>query len=86
MIAKLDKMVATIEDEVKTAIHAQAKTGFRAREDLDEAKAAMADLLTRVKSVQQKSQQSETLVLEFCRNLKFLDLAKKNLLLQTELD
>ncbi|CAD7940219.1 unnamed protein product [Amoebophrya sp. A120] len=79
VMQQLDKIAATIDTELRHAVHEQARTGFRAKEDLEQAKTAMGDLITRVKNVQSKAQQSESLVLEFCRNIKFLDLAKKNL-------
>eukprot|EP00392_Amoebophrya_sp_AT5.2_P001340 g1342.t1 len=78
-IQKLDAVAKNIDAEVTVAIREQAKLGFRAKEDLQEGKQAIFQLIDRVKSVQSKAEQSESLVLEFCRNIKFLDLAKKNL-------
>ena len=50
-----------------------------AREDLQEAQNAITELFGRVEEIQDKASQSESLVVEFCRSIKFLDLAKTNL-------
>lgn len=55
--------------------------GARARRDLENGKAAIRELFERIKGIKTKAGQSEDLVQEICRDIKSLDVAKKNLTL-----
>jgi len=68
-----------IDDDIRHAVRRQAATGRKARADLDEAKSAVRELFERIKAIKGKAQQSETLVSDVCRDIKSLDIAKRNL-------
>lgn len=68
-----------IDDDIRHAVRRQAACGRRARADLDEAKSAVRELFERIKAIKGKAQQSETLVSDVCRDIKSLDIAKRNL-------
>lgn len=68
-----------IDEDIRHAVRRQAACGKRARADLDEAKSAVRELFERIKAIKGKAQQSETLVSDVCRDIKSLDIAKRNL-------
>jgi len=68
-----------IDEDIRYAVRRQAACGRRARADLDEAKSAVRELFERIKAIKSKAQQSETLVSDVCRDIKSLDIAKRNL-------
>jgi hypothetical protein len=68
-----------IDEDIRFAVRRQAACGRRARADLDEAKSAVRELFERIKAIKGKAQQSETLVSDVCRDIKSLDIAKRNL-------
>lgn len=68
-----------IDEDIRHAVRRQAACGRRARADLDEAKSAVRELFERIKAIKGKAQQSETLVSDVCRDIKSLDIAKRNL-------
>lgn len=69
------------DEDIRVAIRKQAATGRRARSDLDEAKGALHELFDRIKAIRSKAEQSEELVSDVCRDIKLLDIAKRNLTL-----
>jgi len=69
------------DEDIRLAIRRQAATGRRARADLDEAKSAVRELFERIKAIKAKAEQSEELVSDVCRDIKSLDIAKRNLTL-----
>jgi len=70
-----------IDEDIRLAVRRQAVQGRRARADLDEAKAAVGELFERIKAIRAKAEQSEELVSDVCRDIKSLDIAKRNLTL-----
>jgi len=68
-----------IDEDIRHAVRRQAACGRRARSDLDEAKSAVRELFERIKAIKGKAQQSEALVSDVCRDIKSLDIAKRNL-------
>lgn len=70
-----------IDEDIRHAVRRQAASGRRARADLDEAKSAVRELFERIKAIKSKAEQSEALVSDVCRDIKSLDIAKRNLTL-----
>eukprot|EP00929_Paragymnodinium_shiwhaense_P095423 TRINITY_DN56548_c0_g1_i1.p1 TRINITY_DN56548_c0_g1~~TRINITY_DN56548_c0_g1_i1.p1 ORF type:complete len:824 (-),score=169.75 TRINITY_DN56548_c0_g1_i1:8-2479(-) len=81
LVERLKQQQASMDADIRTSIRRQAACGRRAREDLDEARAAVTELFARMKSIQAKAEQSEALVSDVCRDIKSLDIAKRNLTL-----
>lgn len=80
-IGKLRAQQKHIDEDIRLAVRRQAASGRRARADLDEAKAAVRELFERIKAIKAKAEQSEDLVSDVCRDIKSLDIAKRNLTL-----
>jgi len=80
-VTRLKSQQRQIDEDIKLAIRRQAASGRRARADLDEAKAAVRELFERIKAIRAKAEQSEDLVSDVCRDIKSLDIAKRNLTL-----
>jgi len=80
-VERLKAQQKNIDEDIRHAIRRQAACGRRARNDLDEAKQAVGELFERIKAIQAKAEQSETLVSDVCRDIKSLDIAKRNLTL-----
>lgn len=78
-IAKLRKQQQQTDEEIRHAIRRQAAFGRRTRGDLDEAKKAVRELFERIQGIKSKAEQSEVLVRDVCRDIKSLDIAKRNL-------
>lgn len=70
-----------IEEGIKNAVRRQAAFGRRAKADLGDAKLAIRELFERIKAIKSKAEQSEELVSDVCRDIKSLDVAKRNLTL-----
>eukprot|EP00927_Polykrikos_kofoidii_P077454 TRINITY_DN74395_c0_g1_i1.p1 TRINITY_DN74395_c0_g1~~TRINITY_DN74395_c0_g1_i1.p1 ORF type:complete len:824 (+),score=128.80 TRINITY_DN74395_c0_g1_i1:61-2472(+) len=81
VVEKLKAQQKRIDEDIRQAVRRQATCGRRARSDLDEAKSAVHELFERIKAIQAKAEQSETLVSDVCRDIKSLDIAKRNLTL-----
>eukprot|EP00927_Polykrikos_kofoidii_P029680 TRINITY_DN25630_c0_g1_i1.p1 TRINITY_DN25630_c0_g1~~TRINITY_DN25630_c0_g1_i1.p1 ORF type:complete len:816 (+),score=188.69 TRINITY_DN25630_c0_g1_i1:90-2537(+) len=80
-VGKLKAQQQQIDEDVRHAIRRQAACGRRARADLDDAKAAVRELMERIRAIKDKSAQSEALVNDVCHEIKPLDVAKRNLTL-----
>mmetsp|Transcript_10360 Transcript_10360/g.23370 ORF Transcript_10360/g.23370 Transcript_10360/m.23370 type:complete len:808 (+) Transcript_10360:89-2512(+) len=80
-VERLKAQQRQIDDDIRHAVRRQAVCGRRARADLAEAKAAVKELLDRIKTIKAKAEQSEVLVSDVCRDIKSLDTAKRNLTL-----
>eukprot|EP00929_Paragymnodinium_shiwhaense_P072497 TRINITY_DN36798_c0_g1_i1.p1 TRINITY_DN36798_c0_g1~~TRINITY_DN36798_c0_g1_i1.p1 ORF type:complete len:845 (-),score=228.34 TRINITY_DN36798_c0_g1_i1:149-2623(-) len=80
-IGGLNQQREEIDEDIRKSIRQQAVCGRRAREELEEAKAAIADLFERIQALHAKAEQSDVLVNDVCRDVKSLDVAKRNLTL-----
>lgn len=80
-VSRLKSQQRQIDEDIRLAVRRQAAQGRRARADLDEAKAAVGELFERIKAIRTKAEQSEELVSDVCRDIKSLDIAKRNLTL-----
>ncbi|CAJ1336960.1 unnamed protein product [Effrenium voratum] len=80
-IGQLKSQEREIEGSIRKAIRRQAAFGHRAKADLGDAKLAVRELFERIKAIRAKAEQSEDLVSDVCRDIKSLDIAKRNLTL-----
>mmetsp|Transcript_41108 Transcript_41108/g.113287 ORF Transcript_41108/g.113287 Transcript_41108/m.113287 type:complete len:817 (-) Transcript_41108:157-2607(-) len=80
-VDRLKAQQRNIDEDIRKAVRRQASCGRRARADLDEARAAVGELFGRIKAIQAKAEQSDALVSDVCRDIKSLDIAKRNLTL-----
>lgn len=80
-VANLRSEQRQVDDDIRVAIRKQAVCGRKAQADLDEAQVAVRELFGRINTIQVKAEQSEALVSDVCRDIKSLDIAKKNLTL-----
>ena len=71
--------IASLDDEISRAVHAQAEAGARAARDIADARAAMAELEGKVGLIRSKAEESEAIVADICKDIKRLDRAKRNL-------
>ncbi|VDK73148.1 unnamed protein product [Litomosoides sigmodontis] len=86
-LSQLDSVMHSIEDEMvdldcqlAKLVETHGKTGIEGDQALREAYAAMKDLEERVRTVCLKTQSSESVVQEMTRDIKQLDVAKRNLI------
>lgn len=80
-INQLKTQEEEIDEGIKNAVRRQAAFGRRAKADLGDAKLAIRELFERIKAIKSKAEQSEELVSDVCRDIKSLDVAKRNLTL-----
>uniref|UniRef100_A0A915PFA0 Vacuolar protein sorting-associated protein 53 homolog n=1 Tax=Setaria digitata TaxID=48799 RepID=A0A915PFA0_9BILA len=86
-LSQLDSVMHSIEDEIvgldcqlAELVETHGKAGVEGDQALNEAHAAMRDLEERVHAVCLKTQSSESVVQEMTRDIKQLDVAKRNLI------
>lgn len=80
-VEQLREQQRQIDEGIRLAVRRQAANGRQARADLGDAKAAVRELFERIKAIKAKAEQSEELVSDVCRDIKSLDIAKRNLTL-----
>lgn len=74
-----EEKIATIDDEIFSAIIAQAAAGKQADDEVAEVKVAIRDLFQKIKDIKEKAEESEVMVNEISRDIKKLDYAKRHL-------
>ncbi|KAG2492670.1 hypothetical protein HYH03_009085 [Edaphochlamys debaryana] len=78
-IIVLKKQIQQVDQEIFNAVRSQGGAHARAREDLSVAHGQIQELFGKIQDIQRKSQESEAMVQEICRDIKKLDYAKKHL-------
>lgn len=81
IVEKVRRRIKDVDGEIRASVRLQSSAGLRAREDLGSGQHAIQELGEKVKEIKQKSEQSERMVQEICRDIKKLDNAKKHLTL-----
>ncbi|KYQ90916.1 Vps53-like domain-containing protein [Tieghemostelium lacteum] len=79
VVNKLKVKIMKIDDEIIQAIRLQSTSGGKGKEDLENAKKSIQELLNKIRDIKSKAIQSEQIVTEICKDIKTLDYAKKNL-------
>ncbi|GAM17722.1 hypothetical protein SAMD00019534_008970 [Acytostelium subglobosum LB1] len=78
-MARLRQKIAKIDEEIIQEIRLQSSTGAKGKEDLENAKRSINELLKKIADIKSKANKSEQMVTEICKDIKSLDYAKKNL-------
>ncbi|EFA82338.1 Vps53-like domain-containing protein [Heterostelium album PN500] len=76
---KLRLKIHKIDEEIVQEVRMQSSTGSKGKEDLENAKRSINELLTKIADIKTKAIKSEQMVTEICKDIKSLDFAKKNL-------
>ncbi|GAX83739.1 hypothetical protein CEUSTIGMA_g11164.t1 [Chlamydomonas eustigma] len=78
-VGVLQKQIRSIDKEIYGAVKAQGGAHVRARDDVASAHAQIEELFSKIEDIQQKAEESESMVQDICRDIKKLDYAKKHL-------
>jgi len=76
---RLKLKIIKIDEEIIQEVRLQSSTGTKGKEDLENSKRSIQELLTKIRDIKSKAIQSEQMVTEICKDIKSLDYAKKNL-------
>ncbi|EAL64485.1 Vps53-like domain-containing protein [Dictyostelium discoideum AX4] len=76
---RLKLKIIKIDEEIIQEVRLQSISGGKGKEDLENAKRSINELLTKITDIKSKANQSEQMVTEICKDIKSLDYAKKNL-------
>lgn len=78
-IADLDAEIAALDASILETVREQSTSGSQAAKDVAEAKDSIGDLHAKIKEIKRKADDSEAMVQEICRDIRLLDVAKRNL-------
>jgi len=78
-IGDLDAEIASLDGSILETVREQSSAGGSAARDVAEAKDSIGDLHGKIKEIKRKADASEAMVQEICRDIRRLDVAKKNL-------
>ena len=81
VIIKDKARIKRIDTEIKSIIHNQTDTAENGKASLEDAQKAIMHLFSQIKDIKQKAEKSEEMVKEITRDIKQLDVAKRNLTL-----
>ncbi|CAG8804353.1 8647_t:CDS:2, partial [Racocetra fulgida] len=76
---KLQAKMRQLSEDIKELSRLQTDGGQRGPEEVAEAKRAIEELFDRIRKIEEKASQSETMVQEITKDIKSLDYAKKHL-------
>ena len=77
--ATIQNQIGSLSTSISSSIHTQSQNYVQTANDVEHAKAAIANLHSRITLVQRKARRSERAVLEITRDMKRLDYAKRHL-------
>lgn len=72
--------VQQLDAAIFETVRAQSTAGASAARDLEEAKASITELFTKIKDIKGKAETSEEMVQDICVDIRQLDVAKRHLL------
>ena len=78
-VCSVENRMKTLDHEIKTAVRKQTSAGMEGQNALDDAQKAIKELFEKIKNIKERAEQSEQMVKEITRDIKQLDLAKRNL-------
>ncbi len=81
VILKDKARIKRIDTEIKSIIHNQTDNAENGKTSLEDAQKAIMHLFSSIKDIKQKAEKSEEMVKEITRDIKQLDVAKRNLTL-----
>lgn len=76
---KIHNEIRRVDAGILAAVRQQSSSGTKAKEDLAAATSAVEELMSKIREIKTKAEQSETMVQEICRDIKKLDFAKKHI-------
>ncbi|CAF0997701.1 unnamed protein product [Brachionus calyciflorus] len=79
-VIKKDKLkIKRLDDEIRSIIHNQTESAENGKTSLEDAQKAIMHLFSQIKDIKSKAEKSEEMVKEITRDIKQLDVAKKNI-------
>jgi len=78
-VAQLGAQITQLDGEIFEAVKTQSAQANKATAEIQEAKASIVQLQTKVRDINRKAAQSEVMVQEICRDIKKLDFAKRHI-------
>lgn len=79
VIGQVKTKIHRIDDDIRSILHNQSSISHDGKLSLEEAQNAILHLFTQIKEIKVKAEKSEDMVKEITRDIKQLDIAKKNL-------
>ncbi|CAK9325337.1 unnamed protein product [Citrullus colocynthis] len=79
LMQKIHNEIRRVDAGILAAVRQQSSSGTKAKEDLSAATSAVEELMSKIREIKTKAEQSETMVQEICRDIKKLDFAKKHI-------
>ncbi|GMT18985.1 hypothetical protein PFISCL1PPCAC_10282 [Pristionchus fissidentatus] len=79
VIASVESEITSLDEELARLVEGQSEAIFEGENALKDAQSAMAELEERIESIRGKTQSSDAVVREMTRDIKQLDVAKRNL-------
>lgn len=79
LMQKIHNEIRRVDAGILAAVRQQSSSGTKAKEDLAAATSAVEELMSKIREIKTKAEQSETMVQEICRDIKKLDFAKKHI-------
>ncbi|KAH6562867.1 hypothetical protein BASA61_002999 [Batrachochytrium salamandrivorans] len=79
VLEKLRHQIKFLDNEIKSLTRYQTDASQQTKQELEEVKLAIIDLVARIKTIKSKAAESECMVLEITHDIKSLDQAKRNL-------
>lgn len=78
-IARCDQEIEQLDRSIASSVREQATNSSKAVKEVEEAKTSISELFSKISEIKSKSINSESMVQEICRDIKQLDVAKRNL-------
>eukprot|EP00080_Pristionchus_pacificus_P005924 PDM65944.1 vps-53 [Pristionchus pacificus] len=79
VISSVESEITSLDEELARLVEGQSEAIFEGEKALQEAQSAMTELEKRIDSIREKTQSSDAVVREMTRDIKQLDVAKRNL-------
>lgn len=79
VISKDRSRIRRIDNDIRAIIHNQTDSAENGKASLEDAQKAIVHLFSQIKDIKIKAEKSEEMVKEITRDIKQLDVAKKNL-------
>ncbi|RLN04853.1 hypothetical protein C2845_PM13G16550 [Panicum miliaceum] len=79
LMQKIQSEIRRVDASILAAVRQQSNSGTKAKEELAAATNAVQELMHKIHEIKTKSEQSETMVQEICRDIKKLDCAKRHI-------
>eukprot|EP01138_Halocafeteria_seosinensis_P001605 gb/GECG01001644.1/.p1 GENE.gb/GECG01001644.1/~~gb/GECG01001644.1/.p1 ORF type:complete len:957 (+),score=153.97 gb/GECG01001644.1/:1-2871(+) len=78
-IVRCDHEIEQLDKSIASSVREQATNSSKAVKEVEDAKLSISELFSKISEIKTKSINSESMVQEICRDIKQLDVAKRNL-------